>query len=66
MLIISKYIAQHELKPLLKYFLIKDLISGANKVLKGLSQEIQSLEIDKNLKRVIQDIENGDFEEIDV
>ena len=51
---------------LLSPFLIKDLISGANKVLKGLSQEIQSLEIDKNLKRVIQDIENGDFEEIDV
>ena len=40
MLILSQYIAKHELMPLYQYFSIKDVIDGAKKVIKGLGQQI--------------------------
>jgi hypothetical protein len=42
MLILSRYIAKHEFKPLQKYFNIDDLLNGARKVLNGLGQEVSS------------------------
>ena len=41
MLIITDFIAKHELKPLRKYFDIKDLLDGADKVLKNLATQIK-------------------------
>lgn len=41
MIIISTYIAKHELKPLKKYFKIEDIIEGGRKILKDLSTEIR-------------------------
>ena len=43
MLILSRYIAKHEFKPLQKYFNIDDLLNGARKVLNGLGQEVSAL-----------------------
>jgi hypothetical protein len=40
MLILSRYIAKHELKPLQKHFDIEDLIIGAKKIVQGLGQQI--------------------------
>jgi len=40
MLILSRYIAKHELRSLRQYFSIEDLIDGAKKVIKGLGQQI--------------------------
>lgn len=40
MLIITQYLARHELKPLRKYFSLKDVLDGANKVIKNLAIEI--------------------------
>lgn len=40
MLILSRYIAKYEFKPLQRYFSIDNLIDGARKVIKGLGQEI--------------------------
>lgn len=37
MLILTGYIAKHELKPLQKYFGLKDILEGAEKVLKNLA-----------------------------
>ena len=37
MLILTRYIAQHELKPLRKYFQLEDILEGARKVLKNLA-----------------------------
>jgi len=42
MLIVTKYIAKHELKPLSRYFDLKDILEGADKVLKNLAVEIKS------------------------
>lgn len=39
MLLLSQYIAQHELKPLRKYFELQDILEGAEKVLKNLAIE---------------------------
>lgn len=39
MLILTEYIVKHELKPLRKYFELKDILEGANKVLKNLAIE---------------------------
>lgn len=39
MLILTEYIAKHELKPLQKYFKLKDILSGSEKVLKNLAIE---------------------------
>jgi len=41
MLIITEYIAKHELKPLLRYFTLDDVINGAEKVLKNLAVEVK-------------------------
>lgn len=41
MLILTKYIAKHELKPLAKYFGIKDILNGCKKVFKNLATEIK-------------------------
>ena len=41
MLIISKYIAKHELKPLLKHFGVDDIIEGAEKVLRNITIAIK-------------------------
>ena len=37
MLVLTRYIAQHELKPLRKFLTIDDLLEGAKKVKKGLA-----------------------------
>lgn len=50
MLILSKYIIKHELKPLSKYFSIDDLIDGAKKVIKGLGQEVNPSKVPKSYK----------------
>ena len=42
MLLIPKYIAKHELKPLLRYLSIEDIVNGAKKVSKSLAVEIKS------------------------
>lgn len=121
MLILTQYIAKHELKPLSQYFSLNDLLDGANKVVKDLGQKISPskqhksfafykvrigsgvkgrmvvfvissnkkvvpllirlkkdkkigmnmstnnphvvAQIDKNIAQVIQDIENGNYEE---
>ena len=39
MLVITNFIASHELKPLERYLNIKDVILGAQKVIKGLGTE---------------------------
>ena len=41
MLIFSKYIAQHEFKPLKKHLKIEDIFEGARKAIKGLGQQIK-------------------------
>lgn len=41
MLILTKYIAKHEFKPLQKHFTIEDIIEGGRKVVKGLGQKIK-------------------------
>lgn len=41
MLILTKYVAKHELKPLAKYFGIKDIVNGCKKVYKNLAIEIK-------------------------
>lgn len=41
MLILTKYVAKHELKPLAKYFGIKDILKGCKKVSKNLAIEIK-------------------------
>ena len=42
MLLLAKYIARHELKPLLRYLSLEDLVKGARKVQKSLAVEIKS------------------------
>ena len=42
MLILTKYIAKHEFKPLDRFLSIDDILEGANKVSKGLAIEIKS------------------------
>lgn len=42
MLILSRYIAKHEFKPLQKVFKIDDLIDGARKVKRGLAKKIKA------------------------
>lgn len=39
MLILTKYIAKHELKPLARFFNLEDVLEGARKVLKNLAVE---------------------------
>ncbi len=45
MLIITEYIAKHELKPLTRSLDIKEILNGALKV--------------KNLNKILDDIQNG-------
>lgn len=40
MLLISEYIAQHELKPLQKHLKLEDVVKGAQKILKGLGKMV--------------------------
>jgi hypothetical protein len=42
MLILTHYIADHELKPLLKYFDLKDVLEGAQKVVKNLAVQVKA------------------------
>lgn len=42
MLILTQYIAKHELKPLSRFLHLDDLLDGARKVLKGLAVEVKS------------------------
>lgn len=42
MLILSQYIAKHELKPLNRFLSLDDLLNGARKVIKGLAVNIKS------------------------
>lgn len=39
MLVLTRYVAAHELKPLERYLSIKDVLAGAQKILKGLATE---------------------------
>lgn len=41
MLILTKYIAKHELAPLRRFLDLKDVLMGAEKVLKGLGTQIK-------------------------
>ncbi len=41
MVIITAYVARHELKPLRKYFTIDDILTGAEKVIKKLATEVK-------------------------
>lgn len=50
MLILTQYISKHELKPLRKYFSVDDLVEGANKVVKGLGQQIKPAKDHKDFK----------------
>ncbi len=43
MVILTDYIAQHELKPLRRYFELNDILQGAEKVLKNLAVETKAL-----------------------
>lgn len=42
MLVLTEYIAKHEFKPLSRFLDIRDIISGAEKAIKGLAIEIKS------------------------
>lgn len=42
MLILTQYIAKHELKPLDRFLMLEDILEGARKVLKGLAIEIRA------------------------
>lgn len=42
MLILTQYIAKHELKPLSRFLRLDDLLDGARKVLKGLAVKTKS------------------------
>lgn len=39
MLVLTRYIAKHEFKPLRRFLRLDDLIDGANKIIKGLAVE---------------------------
>jgi hypothetical protein len=42
MLVLTQYIAKHELKPLSRFISLRDIIDGAKKVVKGLAIETKS------------------------
>ncbi len=42
MLVLSRYIAEHELAPLSRYITLEDVLIGARKVVKGLGIEIKA------------------------
>ena len=42
MLVLTQYIAKHELKPLSRFINLRDIIDGAKKVVKGLAIETKS------------------------
>lgn len=42
MLVLTEYIAQHELKPLKQYFEFQDILEGAKKILKNLATETKA------------------------
>ena len=63
MLILTQYIAKHELKPLDRFLNLKDIVHGAKKVMKGLAIETKSPNNLSGFRFFIIDIEANKYEE---